>query len=83
MVKEGFSAEVTFGQSPKYSEGVSHAEICGKSAPSRRISKCKGPEVAACLAFGDCSQEERRSRVNEGERSRRGGAYHRGPSGPL
>lgn len=58
VVKEGFSAEVTFGQSPKYSEGMSHAEICEKSAPGRRISTCKGPEVAACLAFGDYSQEE-------------------------
>jgi len=44
VAKEGFSAEVNFGQSPKYSEGVSHAEMCGKSDPGRATHKCKGPE---------------------------------------
>lgn len=44
MVKEGFSAEVNFGQSPKYSEGVSHAEMCGKNALGRATDRRKGPE---------------------------------------
>lgn len=44
VVKEGFSAEANLGQRPKYSEGVSHEEICGRSAPGRATDKCKGPE---------------------------------------
>lgn len=48
VVREG--AEVAFGQGPKRSKGVRFV-ISGKSAPGRGTSKCKGPEVGACLAF--------------------------------
>ena len=50
VVREGLSAEVAFGQGPKCSKGVRFV-ISGKSAPGRGTSKCKGPEVGACLAF--------------------------------
>lgn len=52
VVREGLSADGTFGHSLECSESVACMEICGERAPGRVTSKCEGPEMGASLAFG-------------------------------
>lgn len=49
VVRECFSGKVTFGQGLD-GEGNLSDTIWGKNVPGSEDSKCKGPEVVACLA---------------------------------
>lgn len=45
MDREELTGKVALGQKPQGGEGGTHVNIWGTSIPSRRKSKCKGPEV--------------------------------------
>lgn len=55
--REDLPGEVTFKQRLEGTEGASHADIWGRSVPSKRSnSKCKDPEADMSLKFSIISE---------------------------
>lgn len=67
-VRKGHSKGVTFEERLEWSEGVSYANIWGKTAPGPGNCKCKGPEVWVGLYVLGMARRPVRLKQNEWER---------------
>lgn len=63
VVRAGLTEKVVSKKRHEEGEGKNHVDDWGKSVPSRRSSKCKGPEVTASLVRSGNSKAASRARA--------------------
>lgn len=63
MVRAGLTEKVVSKERCEESEGKNRLDDWGKSVPSRRSSKCKGPEVTVSLVHSGNSKAANRARA--------------------